>query len=99
MKDVKNIGAAELRHIVWKQIGVRADPATGTKQLHEFLQYKIDEIPSSCIDDMRKELIDFIKVNKNKLSLPCDGDCHQHTDGVVLSCYKTYQEDGNGISQ
>ena len=94
--DVKDIGPAELRHIVWKQMDVRPDPSTEVGQLHAFLQYKTNDIPKSSIDEMREELVNFINENRNRLSLPCDGNCYEHTDGVVLACYQNYQEDNNG---
>jgi len=32
-------------------------------------------------------------LNQNRLSLPCDGDCYQHPDGMVLHCHTTLKED------
>jgi hypothetical protein len=93
MTDVMDIGAAELRHIVWEQMDVRPSPHLSSEQLHDFLQYRLQKLPPNPVDTMRDELISFIKTNKNRLSLPCGGDCYQHSDGMVISCYQTYQED------
>jgi hypothetical protein len=86
----------ELRHIVWEQMGVRACATVPDEQLHEFLQYKRDEITPSPINKMRDELMTFIEENRNRLILPCDGDCYSHHDGVVIHCHRQLKEKKNG---
>ena len=87
-----DVDGEELRHIAWKQLGLRVDPKTPDEQIHEILQYKRDEVPDSPINKMRDEIILFIKRNRNRLILSCDGDCYQHHDGVVIHCYMQFKE-------
>ena len=85
-------GSEELRHIVLEQMDVRVDPSADKESLHDLLQYRIKKLPESPINKLRDELISFIKENRSKLSLPCDGDCYQHHDGVVIYCHKKLLE-------
>lgn len=80
---------AELRHIVWQQLGVRVSPNTTVEQMERLLHYQLqpDDLPVSPINRLRDEIIQFIENNKDRLSLPCDGDCYQHTDAMVLNCH------------
>ena len=82
-----DVGFEELRHIVWEQMGIRVSPSAQPEQLHDILQYKTDDIPHSPINEMRDKLIAFIQKNRNKLSLPCDGNCYTHHDGQVVFCH------------
>lgn len=83
----------ELRHIVWDQLGQRP-PATATSDdMHAYLSYKQDVEEEHEVNEMRKELVGFIKANETRLSLPCHGNCHLHTDLVVIHCYMQYLED------
>jgi len=86
---------SELLHIVWEQMGVRACPSTPVEQLHDFLQYKTDEVPNSALNPIRDKLTEYIKENRNKLSLPCDGNCYNHHDGVVVYCHSKLMEEKN----
>lgn len=55
--------------------------------MDDFLMYKAKTLPRSPVDDKRDAIIDYIKENRNRLSLYCDGNCYNHHDGVVLYCY------------
>jgi len=89
-------GKEELRHIVLEQTGVRVSPSTKLEDLHSFLQFNLEEIPETPINQMRNSLIAFIENNRSRLSLPCNGNCYEHHDGVVLFCYKQLLEEENG---
>ena len=91
-----DVGFEELRHIVWEQMGVRVSPSASPEQLHDFLQYKTNVVPQSPINVMRDNLNEFIENNRNKLSLPCDGDCYKHHDGQVVFCHNQLMEEPNG---
>lgn len=80
---------AEMRHIVWQQLGVRVPPGTTVEQMERLLHYQLlpSELPRHPINDMRDEIIRFIENNRDRLSLPCGGDCYQHTDAMVLNCH------------
>jgi len=87
---------AELRHIVWEQLDIRVNPNTTAEQMHALLQYETQAIADNPINDMRNQLMSFINDNKNRLSLPCDGNCFNHADGVVLYCHTKLMEGTNG---
>ena len=92
---INNLKRPELVDIAWKRLGVRVAPTATVEEIHNLLQYKIDEIdlPSNPVNNMREEIISFIEIYKNQLSLPCHGDCYQHSDGIVTFCYRQLIED------
>ncbi len=91
------IKKAELRHIVWEQMARRPAPNCEEGLMDDYLMYRAKSLPRSPVDDKRDAIIEYIKSNKNRLSLYCDGDCYQHHDGVVLYCYdRLIQEGKNG---
>lgn len=83
------LSRAELRHIVWQQLGIRVSPEVTGQQMEELLHYRLDakDLPTNPVNDMRDQIIEFIRDNQDRLSLPCDGDCYQHTDAMVLNCH------------
>jgi hypothetical protein len=95
--DVRELTHPELLHIVWEQLGVRASHASTTNSLHDVLSYRlsVDDLPDNPINRMRDEMVNFITNNLNRLSLPCNGDCYSHNDGVVISCFKQYRKDND----
>lgn len=80
---------AELRHIVWEQLGMRVAPEVTVQQMEDLLHYRLDsqDLPANPVNDMRDQIIAFIQDNRDRLSLPCDGDCYQHADAMVLNCH------------
>jgi len=82
------IKKAELLHIVWEQMDRRAPLDCGEEVLHDFLMYRAKELPESPVNKKRDKIIEYIKLNRNRLSLYCDGNCYNHHDGIVLFCYK-----------
>ena len=86
-------GEEELRHIVLEQMDVRVDPSVGVGDLHDFLQYRSRHVRETPINQMRDTLMEFIKENRSRLSLPCNGNCYEHHDGVVLFCYNQLLEE------
>jgi len=95
MKDkTSEMNLSELQQVAWETRDTRLSREHSTTQMHEFLQYKADVAPSP-VNAMRDDLIEFITNNRNRLSLPCDGDCYQHVDGVVLFCHAALLEDNN----
>lgn len=95
MSDPKT-GKEELRHIVLNQMDVRVDPSVSVEVLHDFLQYRTRHVQESPINKKRDTLITFIEKNRSRLSLPCNGNCYEHHDGVVLFCYQQLLEEENG---
>lgn len=81
--------SAEMRHIVWEQLGIRVAPEVTVQQMEDLLHYRVDpaKLPHNPINDMRDSIMAFIQVNRDRLSLPCDGDCYQHGDVMVLNCH------------
>lgn len=84
----------EFIQTVWDSTGRRVTRPSQEVQIEDLERYKVVE--ESPVNRKRSELIEFIQENKNRLSLPCDGDCHNHHDGVVLYCYTKLLEDNNG---
>ncbi|MBT3328161.1 MAG: hypothetical protein HN396_18205 [Gemmatimonadales bacterium] len=85
----------ELRHIVWEQLGVRVAPNTPERQMLDLLSYKVSvrDLPPNPVNLLRDEVVRYIRDNQNRLSLPCDGDCYQHPDGMVLHCHTILKEE------
>jgi hypothetical protein len=88
----------ELTHIAWenhgKRIAIHEDD--NPEQIQELLSYKTDEVMESPFNCMRDEIMLYIKEHRNMLSLPCDGNCYRHTDGVVIYCHQQLREEQNG---
>lgn len=89
---------SELRHRIWDESGIRVSHSASREQLEAFIQYKKD-VPESPVNGLRDKIISFIKQNRNRLSLSCDGDCYQHHDGVVLFCHSQLIEEPNGSNK
>lgn len=83
----------ELLHIAWKnhnkRIAINEDP----EKIQDILCYNKDELPESPFNSMRNEIMLYIKEHKDMLSLPCNGNCYDHTDGVVIFCHQQLMED------
>lgn len=96
--DVTN---AELRTIVWEQLGIRVPLDTTREQMHDLLNYRLREADLSVnlINRMRNKIMEYIGKNHGKLSLPCHGRCYEHHDVVVLSCYRQLLEDTDGTER
>jgi|TARA_Y100000310_G_scaffold315809_2_gene366808 hypothetical protein len=86
----------ELLHRAWEDRGKRIHIHENTEQIQELLLYKEAEVPANPFNHMRDEIMLYIKEHKNMLSLPCDGNCYGHTDGVVVFCHQQLMEDQNG---
>lgn len=91
---MSKITAAEVIQRAWDTRKKRVSHKATKKQIEDFIQYK-DDVPESSVNVLRDELIEFINNNRNRLSLPCGGDCYQHHDGVVLFCHSQFIEDAN----
>ena len=85
----------ELRHIVWAQLGVRVRPDATERQMLDLLSYKesVRDLPPNPVNTLRDEIIQYIQENQNRLSMPCDGDCYKHPDGMVLHCHEMLKEE------
>lgn len=88
---------AESRQRAWDIREKRVSHKATKEQIEDFIQYK-GVVPESSVNALRDELIEFINNNRNRLSLPCGGDCYQHHDGVVLFCHSQFIEDANANS-
>ncbi len=89
---------SELLQVAWESKGARIDPGSTEAQIKGFLRDK-EDVELSPANAKRDELIQFIKSNRSRLSLPCGGDCYQHTDGVVLFCHSQLLEDNNASKE
>lgn len=85
---------AELRHIMWTQMDTRVAAGVTEQQMLDILSYKSDvrSLPANPVNRLRDEIIDHIQKNKDRLSLPCDGECYQHPDGMVIHCHMALKE-------
>lgn len=76
----------EALHAAWQDKDMRTalDPDSMNRR----------ELPDkeSPFNKERDEIMDYINKHKNMLSLPCDGNCYSHTDGVVVFCYQKLME-------
>ena len=80
--------AHELRHLIYKELGVWARLDADNAQLREVLRNKdMRPIEGNIVDAYRDFLSEFVAKNKDRLSIPCKGNCHDHEDGIVLCCY------------
>ena len=95
MEELGTLTKNELVHIAWEQLGIRVARNATSKQIHELLAYRLEEqdLPVNPVNNVRKTLIKFIQAHKEQLSLPCSGNCFEHTDGTVMSCYHQFIED------
>jgi hypothetical protein len=85
----------ELLHVAWKdhnkRIGIDKDP----EKIQGILCYNKDDVPLSPFNSMRNDIMAYIKKYADRLSLPCDGNCYGHTDGVVIFCHQQLMKDIN----
>lgn len=86
---------SELLHLAWDHLGVRLPRYLTCEQIHEVLQYKVpvETYAENKLNKMRNYIMAYIQGNEHKLSMPCNGDCYGHTDGVVLFCYRKLREE------
>ena len=94
--EYPQLSPLELLHVAWEECGKRIAIHENPKQIQELLLYKKDEVTDSPFNVMRDEIMQYIKDKRNMLSLPCDGNCYGHTDGVVAFCHQQLMEDRNG---
>ena len=96
--NIYNILPNELRHIMWSQLGVRPPLGSSAEDLHKVLHYEMapSELGVSHVNSYRNTLMSFIAKYSDQLSLPCDGNCFAHSDGLVISCYQQLLEDTDG---
>ena len=81
------INKGEARTLIWAHLGVRVDHAAPARHLRDLIYGNINKTKQNRVNPMRDELIEYIKQNKQQLSLFCPGDCYEHTDVIVLNCY------------
>jgi hypothetical protein len=93
--DVQTLTLPELRHIAWLQLGLRVSERATAEEIHALLVYKGDrgKQEKAKINRMRDTLMTFIQENERRLSIPCNGNCYQHPDGIVAHCYEELLED------
>lgn len=81
------INKSEARSLIWKHMKVRVDHAAPAAHLRDLIYGNVSTTKQNRVNPMREELIEYIKNNKQQLSLFCPGDCYQHPDVMVLNCY------------
>ena len=64
-------------------------PSATEEEMEDLLNYRKSSTRRNPIDDHRDEIIEFIERNKGRLSLPCSGNCYEHSDAVVLFCHRS----------
>ena len=83
----------ELLHVAWKdhdkRIAIDKDP----EKIQSILCYNKGDVPLSPFNSMRDDIMTYIKKYENMLSLPCNGNCYEHTDGVVIFCHQQLMKD------
>jgi hypothetical protein len=84
---------AELRQIAWNQLGIRVPLGVSAQVIHELLQYQRKTVPENGVNTLRDQIMRFISEHPNRLSMPCDGNCYSHTDGVVIYCHRRLLEE------
>lgn len=96
--DVNTLTQRELIDIAWEQLGVRVGRNVAPEDIHKLLQYELDteDLPANPVNDKRDTLIEFINSHRDKLSLPCNGNCYEHCDAIVIACYAQFKEDTDG---
>jgi hypothetical protein len=77
----------ELRHAVWRAWRIRPPADLTAEQLEDLLMLRQTTVKATPVNNHRDAVMAHIAKNKGRLSLPCDGNCYNHHDGVVLSCY------------
>jgi hypothetical protein len=90
--DLETLNINELRHLVYVHYNIRVHPNAPKKHLVELLSLEKLSTPQHDMNNIRDQIIEFVRSNKDKLSLFCDGDCYKHADAVVLDCYKNFLE-------
>ena len=94
--DIEAMNANELRHLVYVHYNVRVHPGAPKEHLVKLLTLEKLGTPQHELNRIRDQIIAFVKENKSRLSLFCDGNCYKHSDAVVLDCYKNFLESGDG---
>ena len=94
--DVETLNANELRYLVYTHYNIRVHPNAPKEHLVELLTLERTGTPQHELNNIRDQIIDFVKQNKARLSLFCDGNCYKHSDAVVLDCYKNFLENSDG---
>lgn len=88
----------ELRYIVYEQLGIRPSNRLTTAELHDLLSYKITEkqVEQNDVNFCRDTIMAFIKRHREQLSIPCNANCYEHSDAIVISCWRQLNEDTDG---
>lgn len=80
-------------------LNIRMPATTPRLQLLRMLRYNVtaeDRATHNVANVMRKILVEYIMDNAQELSLSCDGNCYNHSDGTVAACYEEYLTDAVG---
>lgn len=93
---LENLTVEELRHIAYEQLGVRVPLTASPEEIHALLQYETHEIAENPVDVLRDRMIAFMARHEGRLSLPCSGDCYEHSDAVAIACYRELMRDTDG---
>ena len=91
--DISTLKTAELRHIAWLQLNIRVPASATAGDIHKMLRYEVGARQDHEVNKKRHRLMAYISANLQQLALPCDGNCFNHADGVVLFCYKQFLEE------
>ncbi len=93
-----NLTPPELRQVVWNQLDIRVSPIVTEETMHQLLNYEVEEVdtPVNIVELARISIMEYIRFNKGRLSLPCDGNCYNHADGIVLHCYAELLKEKDG---
>lgn len=84
----------ELDSILLDSDGIRPDPAAPEEEIKDVINcrsFNKDRLRTR-VDALRSEVSTFVKKNRTELSLHCNGECSEHTDLIVLWCYRQLLE-------
>lgn len=97
--DIEKIRPVELRQLIYEHYGIRVPPSLPSEILREIIEFKTELSEISNVENpynlMRDAILTYIEENQGRLSLPCDGNCYNHTDLVVFNCYVELQRELN----
>lgn len=93
--DLDKLNINELRQLVYVHYNIRVHPNAPKEHLVALLSLDRLTTPQHEMNKIRDQIKEFVRDNKDRLSLFCDGDCYKHSDAVVLDCYKNFLENKN----
>jgi hypothetical protein len=92
-KELRFLSQPELLDMCFILTGKSLHPGTEKQQIIDFMGYKEVELEPNPVNEMRAELVAFLKEYSEQVILPCNKNCYQHSDATVVACYSEYLGD------